>query len=59
MKLWGNAFATILLVIGVIWALQGANVIGGSFMTGQATWLYIGIVLVVGSLGIFWWINFR
>jgi hypothetical protein len=40
----------ILLVTGAIWALQGLNIIKGSFMTGQSLWLWIGVVcLVVGA----------
>jgi len=36
MKFWGNVVALVLLVIGAIWMLQGANILGGSFMTGQS-----------------------
>lgn len=35
------------VVVGVVFAGQGANLIPGSFMTGDRTWLAIGIVLVV------------
>lgn len=35
------------VVVGAVFAGQGANVIPGSFMTGDRTWLGIGIVLVV------------
>jgi len=59
MKLWGNVFAIVLLIVGAVWTLQGANVIGGSFMTGQSEWLYIGMALVIGALGILWWLNFH
>jgi len=59
MKLWGNAVALVLLLIGVIWTLQGANILGGSFMTGQSMWLYIGIVVAICGLAALWWVNFR
>jgi hypothetical protein len=36
-----------LVAIGLLWILQGANMIGGSFMTGQTQWLYIGIATTV------------
>jgi hypothetical protein len=40
---------TILVVIGLIWFLQGINVLPGSFMTGQTRWaIYGGIAAVVG-----------
>jgi hypothetical protein len=38
-------------VAGVIWALQGFGVIGGSFMSGNSVWAVIGpVVSVVGLL---------
>jgi uncharacterized integral membrane protein len=39
------------LLMGLIFAGQGANLIPGSFMTGDSTWLIIGIILaVVGAV---------
>jgi len=36
---------------GVVWILQGFNVLPGSFMTGQMMWAYIGIaVSMIGSV---------
>ena len=36
---------------GVVWILQGFNVLPGSFMTGQMIWAYIGIaVSMIGSV---------
>ena len=51
--------AGVLLVLtGVVWILQGFNVLPGSFMTGQMIWAYIGIaVSMVGSVVI--WIAVR
>jgi hypothetical protein len=40
----------IALVLGGIFAGQGANLIPGSSMTGDRTWLYIGAVLAVVGL---------
>ncbi|WP_018335429.1 hypothetical protein [Actinomycetospora chiangmaiensis] len=34
-------------LLGLLFALQGLGLVGGSFMTGQRLWLIIGIVLVV------------
>ena len=59
MKLWANVALIVVLLVGLVWTLQGANVIGGSFMTGQSRWLYIGIAVLIVSLGALWWINFR
>ncbi|QND67775.1 hypothetical protein HB777_30085 [Mesorhizobium loti] len=50
-----NLLALIVLAIGALWSLQGVGVIGGSFMTGQSQWLYIGIVtMLVGLVGLVW-----
>ena len=38
------------LVIGGVFAGQGANLIPGSFMTGDPTWLVIGVLLAVGGV---------
>lgn len=35
------------LVVGAVFAGQGANLIPGSSMTGERMWLYIGIILAV------------
>ncbi|MCS5720019.1 LPXTG cell wall anchor domain-containing protein [Herbiconiux sp. CPCC 205763] len=35
------------LLVGVVFAGQGANLIPGSSMTGDSTWLYVGIALAV------------
>jgi type VI protein secretion system component VasK len=40
----------IALIAGVIWVGQGMGLIPGSFMTGDRTWLLIG--LIVGVVGI-------
>jgi len=37
-------------VIGAVFAGQGANLIPGSSMTGDRTWLYIG--LIVAAVGV-------
>ncbi|WP_375431722.1 hypothetical protein [uncultured Friedmanniella sp.] len=35
------------LLIGLVWTGQGSGMIGGSVMSGQQMWLYIGIVVAV------------
>ena len=37
----------ILVVIGAVWALQGLNLLGGSFMSGQLHWAAIGVGTVI------------
>ena len=37
------------MLMGVIWFLQGINVLPGSFMTGQSKWAVYGVLsLLVG-----------
>ncbi len=38
----GLAAAALMLVVGVLWPLQGLGYVGGSFMTGVAIWAIIG-----------------
>ena len=59
MRIGGNIVAVILLLLGGLWVLQGSNIIDGSVMSGHSQWLYVGIVLIVVSLGLFWWSNRR
>lgn len=35
------------LLVGLIFTGQGANLIPGSFMTGDPTWLVVGVILAV------------
>ncbi len=46
----------ILLLAGIVFALQGANVItGSSLMSGNSTYIYVGaVVAVVGFLLLTW-----
>lgn len=48
----GTIVAVVLMLIGLVWILQGANILGGSVMSGQSQWLYIGLVLVAAGAGL-------
>lgn len=40
----------LLILAGLIWVLQGINVLPGSFMTGQMRWaLYGGLTIIAGA----------
>ena len=44
-----NIVASLLVLSGAIWFLQGINVLPGSFMTGQIRWaVYGGIAVAAG-----------
>jgi hypothetical protein len=40
----------IALLIGALWIGQGLNLIPGSAMSGDRTWLYVGILVVLGGV---------
>lgn len=51
MRMTGRILGVIFIVVGLVWVLQGSNVIGGSVMSGQSLWLYVGIFLaIVGAI---------
>ncbi len=37
-------------LVGLVWTLQGTDVLQGSFMSGSTLWLAIGVVLLVVGL---------
>lgn len=44
----------LMVLVGVVWLLQGVGILPGSFMTGQTFWAVMGtIFLVVGGLLVF------
>ena len=45
-----TAVGVVVTIAGVIWALQGFGVIGGSFMSGNSVWAIIGPVVAVAGL---------
>lgn len=44
----------IAVIIGGVFAGQGANIIPGSSMTGERMWLYIGLVILVVGIILVW-----
>ena len=46
-----NVIGGILIFFGIVWILQGVNILPGSFMTGQMQWAVYGAMAVaVGAL---------
>ena len=41
-----------LIAVGGVWILQGIGVLKGSFMTGDASWSWIGAACVLVGLAI-------
>lgn len=48
-------FGALLSVVGVVWILQGANVIHGSSMSGHGSYAALGAVLVVVGAALLGW----
>jgi hypothetical protein len=59
MKLVLTIAGALAVVIGVIWLLQGLNVLPGSFMTGQIQWAVYGAVVAVVGAGVVVWARRR
>lgn len=50
MKLVLSIVGVLLMIVGVVWFLQGINVLPGSFMTGQTKWAINGGIAFVGGV---------
>jgi hypothetical protein len=47
-----NIAASLMVLAGVIWFLQGINVLPGSFMTGQTRWAVYGGIAFAAGIGL-------
>ncbi len=59
MRIILNILAVVLVLVGIVWFLQGTNVILGSVMTGQSQWTVIGIIAFVVGIALFVFSNRR
>ncbi|RLT34979.1 MAG: hypothetical protein DWI59_05105 [Chloroflexi bacterium] len=48
--LFQTVVGSLAVLFGAVWALQGAGVLPGSFMSGSRFWLVVGIAVIVGGL---------
>jgi len=46
------ALGVAFLAVGLVWTLQGAGVVKGSFMTGSSLWLWIGLACAAIGIGV-------
>ena len=44
----------ILAAVGLVWTLQGFNVLGGSAMSGSTLWAIIGPIVLIAGIGLIW-----
>ncbi len=59
MRIFLNILAILLLLVGVVWVLQGTNVLLGSVMTGQSQWTIIGAIALVIGIALLIVANYR
>jgi hypothetical protein len=54
-----NPLGAFLLLLGLVWILQGTNILPGSFMTGEPLWAAAGAVVALGAISMLVVINVR
>lgn len=59
MKLLVNIVGVILTLSGILWILQGMNVLRGGVMGGQIQWAVIGLVVGIVGIGLLVYVNRR
>ena len=59
MKVVAYVISIILILAGLVWFLQGINVLPGSFMTGQIEWAVGGAVAIVLGIVLGWYTRRR
>ena len=59
MKTVLSIIGILLILPGIIFFLQGINVLPGSFMTGDPQWAINGGIMIVIGLGFLLWANRR
>ncbi|HTO33660.1 MAG TPA: hypothetical protein VL202_21185 [Pararhizobium sp.] len=52
MKIFKNIAGILVILLGALWILQGANILTGSPMSGNREWLVIGAILIAFGLGL-------
>ncbi|HEV3357396.1 MAG TPA: hypothetical protein VG247_11430 [Pseudonocardiaceae bacterium] len=40
----------VLFLVGLVWTLQGLDIVKGSFMSGAKLWLAIGLLVGIGGI---------
>jgi hypothetical protein len=45
--------AGLMIALGIIWILQGVNILPGSFMTGQIVWAWRGAAVAAAGILLF------
>ncbi|MEW6093283.1 MAG: hypothetical protein AB1531_04875 [Chloroflexota bacterium] len=59
MKITFNIIGGLLVLAGLVWFLQGINLLPGSFMTGQPEWAVYGTTAAIIGLVLLWFASRR
>ena len=59
MRIAGNVVGVVLVLLGLLWIVQGSNIMPNTAMSGQTMWLWIGVVVVIIGAVALWWVNMR
>lgn len=55
MKLALQIIGVLLFLAGLVWFLQGVNILPGSYMTGDPQWTLNGGISMTVGIVLFWW----
>lgn len=50
-----NIVGALLVLTGLVWILQGINILGGSYMSGQIQYSGLGIVVAIIGVALLFW----
>jgi hypothetical protein len=59
MRIVLSIVGVLVTLMGVVWFLQGINILPGSFMTGQSQWAIYGAIAVIIGVGLLVFANRR
>jgi len=59
MRLVLNIVGGLIFLAGLVWFLQGINVLPGSYMTGDPQWAINGVIMMAVALVLFFFANRR
>jgi uncharacterized membrane protein (GlpM family) len=59
MKLLLSIISVFVFLAGLVFFLQGINILPGSYMTGDPQWAINGAILMVIASGLFWFTRRR
>lgn len=49
--------AILIILAGGVWFLQGANILPGSYMSGNPQWMINGTIAMLIGAALFWFTN--